>query len=186
MRLAAALTSILMGVAAAVVTANDSVPQKPVRTTSLSVLYVEPPPTADGLFKAAQAIVVVRVTSIRGFEGTHHTVWSEISGTILDVPKPDSMVGAAGSPITFVVRGGEIDRGSYIERTRSHHPPLVPVHEYLVVLAWNSAQNALYPPFGPGGIFELVDGKLVPLDDTRLARSINGMSLPELSAAMMR
>jgi hypothetical protein len=163
--------------------------QKPVREGATSVLYKQPPTTLSGLAAASDRVVVVRVISSRGIESVQPggAVLTEIKATIIDVVKPNPQVGPAGSSVTFDLRGGEIDRGDYIERVFDQaQPRLVNGHEYVVALTWSRSENAFYSAFGPGSIFEVSGDKVTSQRHTMLADHTKGLNKQQFIAELKK
>ncbi len=166
---------------------TNAAAQKPVREATMSVLYKEPPPTLEGLAAASDTVVVLRVDKTGGTKSglPVGTLFTEISATIVDVPKLSPHVGPPGAALTFFVHGGEIDRGDYIEHVvNKGQPPLLPRHEYLVALTWDQTEQAFFPAFGPGSIFEVVGDRIVPQRQTALAAHVQSLTAQQALAKL--
>src|SRR5437763_11823624 len=173
------LTTAICCLAALVIPGVAAHAQKPIREGITSVLYKEPPSTLRGLFAASDSVVVVRVSSARGVGSAQPggSVLTEVTGIITEVVKPNSQVGPVGSNLVFRIHGGEIDRGDYIERVRDKHQPgLLSGKEYVVAITWSQPENAFFPAFGPGSIFETTGDTVTPQRHTALAENTKGLS----------
>jgi hypothetical protein len=158
---------------------------KPVRETSAKILYKAPPETPDGLYRAADAVAVVIVNDGSSiFTGVRPwPVETEVHCTVVSVVKPSGYVGGPSSELIFRVQGGEVDRGTHVERLLTEQPPLIPGRKYLVALKAD-ASSVLRPAFGPSVIFDVTDGKLRPQAPSRLAKRHQNASLTDFVASM--
>jgi hypothetical protein len=112
-------------------------------------------------------------------------VLTEVTGTIVEIVKPDSQIGPLGSSIAFRVSGGEVDKGDHVERyVALGEPKLVAGREYLVALNWEQHENAFFPSFGPNSIFDVTNGVVVSHRETALAAKVKGLTLRQLIAQM--
>jgi hypothetical protein len=183
------LTTAICCLAALVIPGVAAHAQKPIREGVTSVLYKEPPSTLSALFAASDSVVVVRVSSTRGVESVQQggSVLTEVTGTIVEVVKPNSQVGPVGSNLMFRIHGGEIDRGDYIERVLDKRQPrLLSGKEYVVALTWSRSENAFFPAFGPGSIFETIGDTVTPQRHTALAENTKGLSRHQFIAEMKK
>ena len=183
------LTTATCGFVAVVLTATAVHAQKPVRQGVTSVLYKEPPSTLSGLSTASESVVVVRVSATRGVESVQpgREVYTEVTGTIVEVVKPNPQVGPVGSSITFRIHGGEVDRGDYIERiVDKGQPALVSSHEYVVALTWSQHESSFFPAFGPGSIFEVTGNAVIPQRHTALAAGTTGLNRHQFITEMKK
>jgi hypothetical protein len=114
-------------------------------------------------------------------------VLTEVTATVVDVVQPNPQVGPVGSDITFRIQGGEIDRGDYVERiVDKAQPSLVTGHEYVVALTWSRSENAFFPAFGPGSIFETMGDTVTPQRHTALAETAKGLSRDQFISEMKK
>lgn len=172
---------------ALMMTAGAAYAQKPVEQATVSTRYKQPPSTPAGLYAVSDTVLVVRVSRGRGLSSAmeQRRVLTEVTATIVDVVKLNPQVGPIGSTVTFLIVGGEIDRGDHIERhVSTTQPPLIPGHEYLVALNWSPNEGNFVPSFGPGSVFEVLGGVVKPQAPTALASKVTDLSLSNLIVEM--
>jgi len=114
-------------------------------------------------------------------------VYTEVTGTIVDVVKSNPQIGPIGSTVTFRIHGGEVDRGEYIERIIDKSQPTLFVgHEYVVGLTWRGHESSFFPAFGPGSIFEVTLNGVIAQRQTTLAMRTKALNRSQFIAEMKK
>ncbi|MFN7981108.1 MAG: hypothetical protein U0Q11_04560 [Vicinamibacterales bacterium] len=139
-----------------------------------------PPSDVPGLVSRAAAVVRVTVTdtatvsvNVANASDVPPLPMTKVIGTVGEVFVKDSRLPSAGT-VSFLVPGGEVDKGTHVERYLVPDTPAVEVGKtYLVFLGWYPAANSFSCLYGFGGLFEVnAGGKVVAYGRAPSARKL--------------
>jgi hypothetical protein len=121
----------------------------------------------------AAGIVRVRINSHLTFDrrpesGTRPNIYTDLEVTILDVFKLHPRAAGTGGTMTITHPGGTLETSDayYVSRVNGFPPPAVGT-EWILFLGWNEQLNEYWIAGLEQGAFEIVDGKVVPVESSQ-------------------
>ena len=159
----ATLNLVLITTALLFSASTIAIPQKPVRPGPINTYFNAPPDTLAEMISSAGLVVVGRVI---GAKPADHIL---VPGNVITMTNhrlkieevfaiaPGHSVQPDGT-IDIVRKGGDRDKGSFIERSyQVGFPAFETGRRYLMFLVWNAALSAWVPAYGPDSVFDLTD-----------------------------
>ena len=161
--------------------------QKPMRETTSDALFSPPPSTLAEMIDGVTAVALGTISASRGtsftLAGGHDAVATEYSVAVSEVFGGRNVT--PGSSITVISLGGELDRGTYIERNIVPGvKPLTVGHKYILFLNWDSTHSSYVLAYGPSAVLEDDNGHAVAHGDTGPLKSIHGRAWAEAVRAV--
>jgi len=165
--------------------------RKPVRDEPINTSFKAPPPTLGAMISEAELVVFGRFVggAVKDSDdpGKGRSTMTGHRLKIGEVLHASSSSRKVGSEIEVIRRGGERDRGSYIERSyQIGFPPFQNGHEYALFLVWNTALDAWVPAYGPDSAIDLTGAAAHSAGQSDLIRSLEGKPAAEVLELLRR
>jgi hypothetical protein len=178
-----------IGLAIGTITVGQAGQEKPpIDVSSMVVEYLPPPNSLEEAVSRSDAIVRVRVRSLKYVERVEQGSPVADTHTVYSLLLTDVIKTAPTRPLPTEVwrMGGDVVTNRGIKRILEQDFPAFEIgSEYVLFLIWNQHLGAYQIAFGPNAAFQItVDDRIHALGNAALARRYHGGTARELSSSI--